>query len=196
VNDLQLHGLVVPGVALAAAGGLFSAIWSYVTQRRLAALAARLDAQGIVLGALHGRRVEAAVRLWGEAAAFEQALGDLVMPYHDLALDDDATHDERRASYLAHEARTARTLAALFPKLMRATAAAECLLDAPTGARARALAEAWSEAHGRYWASRAEQDADEKQRLRAEARDKLTAATAVRADVLAALRAVLRSADV
>jgi hypothetical protein len=195
VSDLELQGLVVPGVALAAAGGLFSAIWSYLTQRRLAALASRLDARGIVLGAVHGRRVEAAVRLWGEAAAFEQALGDLVQPFHDLALDDDATRDERRRSFLAHEARTARTLAALFPKLLRATAAAECLLDAGTGARARALAEAWSEAHGRYWSSRTEQDGAEKRRLRAEARERFAAAAGLRAELLEGLRTVLRSAD-
>ncbi|BDG05414.1 hypothetical protein [Anaeromyxobacter oryzae] len=196
MSDLELHGLVVPGVALAAAGGLFSAIWSYVTQRRLQALTARLDARGIVLGALHGRRVEAAVRLWGEAAAFEQALGDLVLPYHDLALDEDATRDERRRSFLAHEARTARTLAALFPKLMRATASAECLLDADTGARARALADAWSDAHGRYWASRSEPDGEEKRRLRAGARERLEAAAAIRTELLDRLRSVLRSADV
>jgi hypothetical protein len=196
VNDLQLPGLVVPGVALAAAGGLVSAIWSFLAQRRLAALAARLDAHGIVLGAVHGRRVEATVRLWGEAAAFEQALSDLVAPYHDLALDEDASRDERRRSYLDHEARTARTLAALFPKLMRATAAAECLLRPAACARARALAAAWSEAHGRYWASRAEQDGAEKARLRGEARELLGSAVALREALLVELRGVLGSAEV
>lgn len=196
MSDLQLYGLVIPGVALAAAGGLFSAVWSYLTDRRLARLSARLGAEGIVLQAVHGRRVEAAVQLWGEAAAFEQALRDLVQPYHDLALDEDASRDERRRSYLDHERRTARTLRALFPRLMRATATAECVLDAATGARARALADAWSDAHGRYWASRAEQDVEEKKRLRAEARERLEAAAAQRAELLAALRAVLRSGEV
>jgi hypothetical protein len=191
LDDLVLPGLVVPGVALAAASGLASAVWSYVTQRRLARLTARLGAEGIVLEAVQGRRVAAAVELWSESAAFEQALRDLLAPFHDLTLDEDASREERRLGFAEHETRAARTLAALFPKLMRATATAECLLPSEAGRRARRLAEEYSSAHACYWASRAEDDRAEKRAARDEARAVLARALETRARLLEELRAVL-----
>ena len=191
MDDIVLPGLVVPGVALAAASGVASAVWSYVTQRRLARLTARLGSEGIVLEAVQGRRVAAAVELWRESAAFEQALRGLLAPFHDLSLDEDASHEERRLAFLEHETRAARTLTALFPKLLRATATAECLLPAEAGLRARRLAEAYSAAHACYWSSRAEEDGAEKRAVRDEARALLSRALETRALLLEELRAVL-----
>ncbi|MGC3996815.1 MAG: hypothetical protein QM767_04490 [Anaeromyxobacter sp.] len=191
MNDLTLFGLVIPGVIVAAAGAVASAIWSHLSQRRLARLEDALEARRVVLAAVHGPRVTAAVDLWSESAAFEGALRDLLLPYHDLLLDEDATREERRESFLSHETRAAQTLSSLFPKLLRATATAECLLGGRAGAQARALADGWSEAHALYWASRTDPNREDRRRLRADAREAFDRATAVRAELLAELQGVL-----
>ncbi len=193
MTDLTIAGLVVPGIAVSAAGAVLAAAWSFAAQRELARLQARLGAAGTVLGAVHPHRVDAAVTLWRETAAFERALDDLLAPFEELALEEDAPRGARREAFLRHEERLARELAAMFPALMRAAASAECFFTADGGRAVRALTDAYGEAHARYWESRFAEDRDEQREAMAAARARFAAARALRTEVLAHVREVLRS---
>ncbi len=191
--DVSLGSWLVPGIAVSAAGAVLGAVWSWATQRQLARLQARLEATGRVLEAVHPHRVEAAVALWRETAAFERALDDLLAPFDELTLEEDAPRDLRREAFLRHEERIAKELSGLFPGLMRAAASAECFF-APEGAAAvRGLADAYGAAHGDYWRSRFASDADEKAQARRDARERFADARALRAKLLGHVRALLRS---
>ena len=186
--EIVIGGLVVPGVVAAVVAGL----WSFATQRSLRALEGRLAREGDAFRLGQSPRVKAAVAVWGAYAAFERAVGDLVVPFEPFE-DPDADGEDRRADFLAHERTAGRAVRRTHERLVVARAEAECLLPEAASTPVEELARTVSGACDRYYAARrnAELARAEKAALRDEALELLASVRSRRAAAAAALRRMI-----